>query len=714
MLLELKVRNVRKLRDETFTFTPGLNVVRGANEQGKSTMLECITYALFGVKGCRTSLADMVTWGEAENTLKVTLKFVVEGVVYDLSRSKAGAEIRWTSEAGPQETTGQTEVTLKIGRLLGIAPANINRLMLSGQGDIRGALDQGPQKTSELIESLSNFDIIDRVVKLIGEHLLTGSTTPFEDKIARLEPELSRMEEQLGSPPDTAFDEGQIGLLEQAVELRKVSQQEALDALKPATTARDAAKAVMDQGKVLVSLHSKAYDSLTNARAALATLEDKPCLPADGVRILALQGLLADMDKLAILRAQKAEIAALPKAEMDWEGDMASFNAEASRVKLRSQEVQKQLNELSADARVQRGAKIVASACGICGQDVSSLPQVAEKNAAITARLAEISGLETTLKAEFKDLVETAGALDGIRNAQAKVELLLAKYGDVAQAVTTHIPYSILWVGPALPDTDGNGALRLELNALNRQNTEATVWSTRVESKKAEVTKLDKEVADLTIQCQDPALSTAVADHGHWSVVCDQLNERYSALVSANYKDQQERTELTAKVAAAKATYENAKAQVDKIRDQLAEAKADLDKVEFNNALLKQVRAARPVIANKLWTMVLSAVSRYFSAMRGQDSLVTKDGDGFKVNGSVLGSLSGSTLDILGLAIRLALVKTFLPHAPFLILDEPSAACDGQRTSAMMGFLVGAGFDQLLVVTHEDISEQAAEQLIEI
>jgi ABC-type transport system involved in cytochrome bd biosynthesis fused ATPase/permease subunit len=93
---------------------------------------------------------------------------------------------------------------------------------------------------------------------------------------------------------------------------------------------------------------------------------------------------------------------------------------------------------------------------------------------------------------------------------------------------------------------------------------------------------------------------------------------------------------------------------------------------------------------------------------------VTKDGDGFKVNGKSIDGLSGSTKDILGLAIRLALVRVFLPHAPFLILDEPSAACDDQRTEAMMGFLVSVGFDQMLVVTHESTSEQIASSLIEM
>jgi hypothetical protein len=39
---------------------------------------------------------------------------------------------------------------------------------------------------------------------------------------------------------------------------------------------------------------------------------------------------------------------------------------------------------------------------------------------------------------------------------------------------------------------------------------------------------------------------------------------------------------------------------------------------------------------------------------------------------------------------------------------------DEDRTQATMGFLVSAGFDQMLVVTHEDLSEQVADNLIEL
>ena len=88
--------------------------------------------------------------------------------------------------------------------------------------------------------------------------------------------------------------------------------------------------------------------------------------------------------------------------------------------------------------------------------------------------------------------------------------------------------------------------------------------------------------------------------------------------------------------------------------------------------------------------------------------------NGFMVDGKDVYSLSGSTLDILGLAIRVALTKTFLPHCRFLLLDEPFAACDAQRQAQALGFIHTLGFDQIIIVTHDNLTEAVADHVIEL
>ena len=144
----------------------------------------------------------------------------------------------------------------------------------------------------------------------------------------------------------------------------------------------------------------------------------------------------------------------------------------------------------------------------------------------------------------------------------------------------------------------------------------------------------------------------------------------------------------------------------------IEDLKRDIQKVNFNNVLLKKLRTIKPLITDHLWNTVLSAVSNFFSKLRGENSVVSKDGSGFKVNGQNIESLSGSTLDVLALAIRVALTKTFIPHASFLVLDEPAHGCDSVRTANVLGFLSSVGFAQTLLASHDELSEAVADRVI--
>jgi ABC-type transport system involved in cytochrome bd biosynthesis fused ATPase/permease subunit len=76
--------------------------------------------------------------------------------------------------------------------------------------------------------------------------------------------------------------------------------------------------------------------------------------------------------------------------------------------------------------------------------------------------------------------------------------------------------------------------------------------------------------------------------------------------------------------------------------------------------------------------------------------------------------LSGSTLDALGLAIRIALTKTFLPNSRFMVLDEPAAACDDSREANMLGLVAACDFDQVLLVTHSTLADSFAAQVVNL
>lgn len=146
----------------------------------------------------------------------------------------------------------------------------------------------------------------------------------------------------------------------------------------------------------------------------------------------------------------------------------------------------------------------------------------------------------------------------------------------------------------------------------------------------------------------------------------------------------------------------------------LEKTEGELALYEFHNSLISDLRQARPVVANKLWSIVLLSVSTYLSRMRGEPSIVTREGKEFLINGRPSKSFSGSAIDLLALGVRIALTKVFVPGADMLVLDEPFAACDAERTMQCLSFAASAGFGQTIVITHEAQAEGVFQNFVEV
>ena len=136
--------------------------------------------------------------------------------------------------------------------------------------------------------------------------------------------------------------------------------------------------------------------------------------------------------------------------------------------------------------------------------------------------------------------------------------------------------------------------------------------------------------------------------------------------------------------------------------------------MEFHNELIKDLSAARSEIRRRLWKIVSAAISHYFTRIRGEATIVEQGEDGFTENGRPVKGLSGSAKDTLGLAVRAALSRVFIPGAPLMIVDEPFAACDSVREVAGIGVLAGLGFDQTILVTHSDLADSVADKIIHL
>ena len=708
MLTKVNITNFRKHRNASFDLQPGFTVFRGANEAGKSTAFEAIAYALFGVKAIRTSLEDAVTYGEAVNSLKVELDIIIDGVTYSIKRGKPGAECTY---GGDGIVTGQTEVTNFLCRQLKIDASSATRLMLSNQNEIRGALESGPKATTELIERLAEFDQIDRLLELMQEKLTLGSGASAQAQVDAARGRLDRAKEV--AEPDFQG-------LASAV-------QGGHDAADAARAEVATARAARDGAQKLVAQQAAAASERDNLERQVAAAGAKKQQKLEDLRLL--QGSVptrppevdAQVQKLLQRKAQVALADDITKV-LKQVGHLCGKLPDVHRYPDNAEALQNAVdvvrsvisthNQAIADDRVRLAklnAELTFGNCSFCGEDFSDLPDVMAANSLIRG---EIETLERVQQARADDLAgakaEEFSLLSFQKSAREYTEAA-NRFPAFVKADYSTVPPVLGFTAVAFAETETAQSIDQSIQALRSEVKLADEWDASVASAAADLERCNENLQALYARLEQVGAvaegESLQADLARATAALADAQERLDEARSATDAALREQTQAVTR-------WEWAQKETAAADQALGIATEALKALDFNNALLKKVRSARPLIADKLWNLVLSAVSSYFSEMRGFKSVVSKSSDGFFVDSHPVQTLSGSTLDILGLAIRVALVRTFLPGAPFLVLDEPAAACDPDRTESMLGFLVAAGFKQVLLVTHEDVSESVADHII--
>lgn len=697
MLKKANLQNFRKHTDLKVCFTEGLNVIRAPNEGGKTTTLEAVAYALFGSKVLRDGLDNTVTWGQPTNSLKVA----VEYGDYVITRSKKGAEVL---SMGQVFVTGQSEVTAFCEKLIGADGATAANLMFSNQMGLRGVLTNGPKATAQLIEDLGEFSLFDKLLDAAQHKLPLGAATVQADRLQRLVAELETL--AMPAQPDAAAHEANLTALTSSLAAAKEAEATLIEKLAGARESvrglRDTRERRLRVGQALTKVEGRLND-LSVERTSVegqATLEPRSTA--------ALEEGLRQAQDLEARRRAWAQFQKLPRPDRH---GREAMNAEIVRFQADIKHADETMRQAQTNIKVAQAKLINSSTCGYCGQDVSQFPEVAKLNAELEAAI--LSEGQRRVKAlESKEAAErgldTVQALFRVEDEILRGVRGIEQYLERDESV---LPAMFTWQGlppPAAGDEPDYAAMLAEAKRYNDAILQA---HTKLEMLNRQIHDLDGDRLKLVDELRglhpvsDEALAQAETDLKEGE---ETLADARGAITGLQRSIDGAKADFQFAVAMHAAALEK-RAQLEK---QVENTKQEISTLEFNNGLVKKIRAARPVIGNKLWSMVLASVSTVFSQMRGENSIVAKEKDGFTVNGRSVDSLSGSTLDLLGLSIRSALVKTFVPGCPFIILDEPSASCDASREAAMLGYIAASGFSQVLLVTHSDVSESFANNLI--
>lgn len=690
MIIKLTLKNFKKHRDLEINFAEGLNVIRGNNEDGKSTIYHAIGYAFWGSRALPDSLEETVTWGEAASSLRVELEFDHAGTVYKISRSKSGAEL----EGGGSVASGQAEVSAFVERLLGANYQVGLATLIAGQASLQNGLD-GEAVT--LIERLSNMGIIDEYITKIQERLPAGNTKSIEEKLAELEA-------QQFTEPQSDFTRHEENIVVCSANLK-----EATEALGFEEKSMAEFKPKADAAAERLNRQQANERESARLKAQIVELETKlsqPLPPAPELNIAELlEGQKEQAKQKEILKAWRA-FGALPTYG-PFGGTKAEYDTTVSELNAATQKVRGQLQNLVVSKAGLKMARITQTHCGLCDKDLSAVPEVQQKNAEIDRAITEhdeaIREGEAQVKENEKLLQDLTKIAEFTKRLESGVKPL------EGYVILTHDSYPPIpvWVGPATdfpPDLKDYGTLIQQVNqqeqALNRARATREATSEALAQAVERLKMLEAPVAlpeDRNALVALQRHSQLIADlRVNVSTARSDLNAAEQALLHAKDMFLVELTRYRQHVAN---------------KQQLKEL---IDAMNFHNRLIRKLREARPTVAKELWNLILSGVSQIFSQIRGAQSVVSRGKSGFMIDGKSVSAYSGSTKDSLGLACRIMLQKTFMGNTDFMLLDEPAAACDETREVDMLAAITRAEYKQVILVTHSERADTFASNVIRL
>ena len=216
----LHIRRFRKLVDQVLECRPGLNVIYGRNDAGKSTLHLAFSAALYPVRPAAARSYE--TWGDGEAG-EIVLEFEVQGRSYRLHRDFRARRV--TLQRGGQTWEHPREVEQRIGEMLGLASLNLFRATAHiQQWDLAGVQEEKREIGTRLAQIVTGGDRdavrvlrdIDEKVRSLEVGLRHPSKTPGpirrdQDRIASLAADQDRCAAEVQAIERAATERDQLG-----------------------------------------------------------------------------------------------------------------------------------------------------------------------------------------------------------------------------------------------------------------------------------------------------------------------------------------------------------------------------------------------------------------------------------------------------------------------------------------------------------------------
>jgi exonuclease SbcC len=198
MLLErLILHNFKRFRDQEIQFHEGITGIIGNNGTGKSSIVEGILFALYGLSGTGIRGDYIVSaFSPPRERCEVRLDFRVRGEAYTVRRSfRKGSTSQheaWLNRDERLLAQGVTDVDREVTRILGMNATDLKNTIYAGQRDLVALLESRPGERKEWFSRVLGIDYL----KEESLSMLRERIEQAERAGDRLEGELSALKQQ--------------------------------------------------------------------------------------------------------------------------------------------------------------------------------------------------------------------------------------------------------------------------------------------------------------------------------------------------------------------------------------------------------------------------------------------------------------------------------------------------------------------------------------
>jgi exonuclease SbcC len=706
--------------------------ILGQNETGKTTFLQVIEYALYGLKkgaGVEGDRENLVTWGK--NEAKLEIEFTSGQNRYDLQRvfnikSLHKATLTPVINGIPDRSssiTGLKDIEEKIEQITGMDRDSFTKLVYIRQKDLDALRELAKTKREQLVNKVMGIDL-------------------FDDASARVKDDFSAIEKDLEKKKLRLEKVCENKEMYQSKQKQKIEVETATSKLEPELREK---KAVLDETKNILAK----YDWLNNHNAA--------------------------SESISLLRKQKEQVEKdvdsihdLEKKIETHKATLSSHKAEYLELQSLQQELSKAEQHLSEAEESARSIETNRSAnierLGLSGKDVELLSkdlgrQKHQKLLLFASML--VCGLAVLFSAFFTTflliiigVVLLGGAayefmgymkVDKLITKNAETDALTkqlkdqeAKISDLrkeSDALTAASPFKthedvgerLSTISKEMKNETGEGSIE-GIEAVLRsseKSLEPLVASDPLHKKRTlegQIQRKDAEIEELIKNKPQSAddITYSKKQHELTKKGCEELQEQYSKLD----KDIGGKQVL-----------------IQKLSEDLEKLKSDHDlwpllekevkEYEANVGLLKRVFSelcatskelrnkvipqARFIINQILPTLTNDRYSDFEITEDLKFKVYSKEGGGYKEREI----FSGGTQDQFLIALRLAFTQSILDSRVMadkysLLMDECTSSSDETRKQGIFEVLDATKntFSQIFIIAHEDISAYVDQNLV--